>query len=179
MRDERLWRCISTGSLEFYNCSLMVFLCPGFCSYAWKHLKRTLCPSMSTLPNTPNSQSITALQNIHCLRGYIYCLSPPSISEAFNSITLFFLTSFPPLHKLLFNYTTLLLLSLNMSDWFCRNCGFGPHNPEIHAACIECGQPAHSRRYKSTQPPHNHQTCQNAANTPFVEADVITDNHSI
>ncbi|PWW75536.1 hypothetical protein C7212DRAFT_25753, partial [Tuber magnatum] len=22
------------------------------------------------------------------------------------------------------------------------DCGFGPHNPELHVACIECGRPA-------------------------------------
>ncbi|KAG0636283.1 hypothetical protein HOY80DRAFT_978507 [Tuber brumale] len=28
-----------------------------------------------------------------------------------------------------------------MTSWSCQYCGFGPHNIELHSACIECGRP--------------------------------------
>ncbi|KAF8537648.1 hypothetical protein BDD12DRAFT_911345 [Trichophaea hybrida] len=24
--------------------------------------------------------------------------------------------------------------------WYCKYCGFGPHDPNLHIACIECGR---------------------------------------
>ncbi|KAF8462511.1 hypothetical protein BDZ91DRAFT_797025 [Kalaharituber pfeilii] len=28
--------------------------------------------------------------------------------------------------------------------WYCKKCGFGPHDPSIHLACIMCGAIHHS-----------------------------------
>ncbi|KAG0135521.1 hypothetical protein HOY82DRAFT_629467, partial [Tuber indicum] len=46
-------------------------------------------------------------------------------------------------------------------------CGFGPHNPELHRVCIECGRRQGSGERGPAQSLHNHQNSQNvdSANT--------------
>ncbi|KAI5852919.1 hypothetical protein DFP73DRAFT_470017 [Morchella snyderi] len=45
-----------------------------------------------------------------------------------------------------------------MSNWYCGTCGFGPHNSELHAACIECGKyRAGSGRHSGKQSHQSHQ----------------------
>ncbi|KAG0638974.1 hypothetical protein HOY80DRAFT_1046497 [Tuber brumale] len=64
--------------------------------------------------------------------------------------------------------------------WFCRYCGFGPHNPEIHVACIECDRPADGEEHNEQRPSgYNYQNSQNTdtANA-FLVASAATRNHS-
>ncbi|CUS15657.1 unnamed protein product [Tuber aestivum] len=63
-----------------------------------------------------------------------------------------------------------------MSDWYCRYCDLGPHNLELHVACIECGKP---RADEPAQSPHNHQSYQSVdpPNTP-AGADATARNRS-
>ncbi|CUS11719.1 unnamed protein product [Tuber aestivum] len=55
---------------------------------------------------------------------------------------------FPRPHKPSFPFLPII----NMPDWFCRYCGFGPHNVELHVACIMCGKPMDSDERKPAQP---------------------------
>ncbi|PUU75992.1 hypothetical protein B9Z19DRAFT_1195035 [Tuber borchii] len=53
-----------------------------------------------------------------------------------------------------------------MAGWFCSYCGLGPHSPDVHAACIECGRPRTNSRKSDKLPQstgvYDHQSCQNA-----------------
>ncbi|KAG0137818.1 hypothetical protein HOY82DRAFT_477289 [Tuber indicum] len=68
--------------------------------------------------------------------------------------------------------------------WFCQHCGFGPHNDELHAACLECGKPRTSGDHEPAQSPHTYQYYQNVDSAdihhPYpTEVDAITRNHPI
>ncbi|KAG0127705.1 hypothetical protein HOY82DRAFT_580484 [Tuber indicum] len=64
--------------------------------------------------------------------------------------------------------------------WFCSFCGFGPHNPELHLACIECGRRANGEACDEQRPgSRSYPNSQNADSAnAFLVPDTIMRNHS-
>jgi len=96
--DEILWQRISIGVLGFENCSLTVFLCPRFCSYAFK---RVLSPSRLLSQTHPRTVSLLQLpRKLIAFKGpYITARPPPPDLKGIQSGSPFYPLRNPTSHS--------------------------------------------------------------------------------